>query len=136
MIHSIIHIELQQGPDAAFDQPLRQRLKEQLPDVVLFDFDNFSEESTRQYALDLIGQSHKTAILLQPKADDASFTGLVQFLNRLQLLKHPNLLLLQEGALPPQLEKMLKVVGGSTNYRQVQSDTEAEQLLLEFLSNP
>lgn len=102
----------------------------------MFDFDNFSEESTRQYALDLIGQSHKSAILLQPKAEDASFTGLVQFFNRLKSLKHPNLLLLQAGSLPPQLEKMLKLIGGSANYRQVQSETEAEQLLLEFLSNP
>lgn len=136
MTNSIIHIELHNSPEAAFDHPVRARLQEQVPAAVLFDFDNFSEESTRQYALDLVGQSRKTAVLLQVKTEDVPKTGLVQFFNRLQQLKHPNLLLLQEGNLPAQLEKMLKLLGGSNNYRLVQSPEEAEQLLREFFSNP
>lgn len=136
MTNSIIHIELHKTPDAAFDHPIRKRLKEKAPDAVLFDFDNFSEESTRQYATDLIGQSRKAAVLLQVKATDVPYTGLVQFFNRLQQLKHPNLLLLQEGPLPAQLEKMLSLIGGRSNYRLVQNAEEAEKLLLEFLSHP
>lgn len=136
MTNSIVHIELHKSPDAAFDQPLRNRLQEKMPDAVLFDFDNFSEESTRQYALDLIGQSRKAAVLLQVKAEDVPYTGLVQFFNRLQQLKHPNLFLLQEGPLPAQLEKMLSLIGGSTNYRLIHSHEEAEQLLLKFLASP
>lgn len=136
MTNSIVHIELHKSPDAGFDQPIRNRLQEQAPDAVIFDFDNFSEESTRQYALDLVGQSRKAAVLLQVKVVDVPYTGLVQFFNRLQQLKHPNLLLLQEGSLPPQLEKMLSIIGGSKNYRLVQSDEEAEQLLLDFLATP
>lgn len=136
MTNSIIHIELHKIPDAAFDHPIRNSLKEKVPDAVLFDFDNFSEESTRQYALDLAGQSRKAAVLVQVSAEDVPYTGLVQFFNRLQQLKHPNLLLLQEGPLPAQLEKMLRLIGGSTNYRRVHSQEEAEQSLLDFLSHP
>jgi hypothetical protein len=135
MINSIVLIQLHKTPDVLFEKPFLKEMEEKVPGIVTYDFDNFSEESIRQYALDLIGQSRKAAVMVQVKAEEAPQTGLVQFLNRLQQLKHPHLLMLQEGPLPPPLEKMLKMSGGS-NYRRIQNDDEALLQLQEFLHTP
>lgn len=135
MINSLILIELHKNPEVLFEKSFLKGMEGKVPGLVTYDFDNFSEESIRQYALDLIGQSRKAAVMLQVKADEAPYTGLAQFFNRMQQLKHPHLLLLQQGPLPAPLEKMLKVIGGS-NYRLVQQEEEAQQLLQEFLHSP
>ena len=135
MTDSLILIQINETADASFDKPLLTQIREAAPSVVTFDFDTFSEASTRQYALDLVKQSRSAAVVVEATTKNGPYTGLVQFLNQLQQLKHPQLMLVQKGSLSAQLEKMMKVIGGS-HYRSVNSTKEAESLILPFLENP
>lgn len=135
MTDSLIFIQIVQTERPSFEKPLLTHVKEALPSLVTFDFDTFSEESTRQYAVDLIKQSRNAAVVVEAATDDGPYNGLVGFLNKLQQLKHPQLLLIQQGTLPTQLEKMMKVIGGR-NYKAVNSTEEAENMLVTFLDNP
>lgn len=135
MTDSLILIQINETPDAAFEKPMLSDVGKKVPSLVTFDFDGFSEESTRQYALDLIKQSRSAAVVIEAITDNGPFTGMVQFLNRLQQLKHPQLLLIKKGSLPAQLEKMMKVIGGS-RYKEVETTNEAQHWIITFLENP
>lgn len=145
MTDSLVHIQLIPRPDAAgshpavshtaFDKPLLKEIQQQLPELVIFDFDNFSEETIRQYALDLLKKGRRAAVLVEVQAEDAPHTGLVSFFNRLLQQKHPQLLMVQQGPLPTQLQKMMKVLGGS-NYLQTANSTESKAHILPFLQRP
>ena len=135
MTDSLIYIQITQTAEGPFEKPLLTQAKKAIPSLVTFDFDTFSEESTRQYAVDLLKQSRSAAVVIEAVAEDGPTTGLVQFLNRVQQLKHPQLLLIQKGAVPPQLKKMMKVIGGG-NFKAVTSTEEVEELVVRFLDNP
>lgn len=135
MTDSLILIQLNETPDVAFEKPLLSKVGKEVPSLVTFDFDGFSEESTRQYALDLLKQSRSAAVVIEATTEKGPYTGLVQFLNRLQQLKHPQLLLIKKGPLPAQLEKMMKVIGGS-RYKIVETTEEAQHWIITFLENP
>ena len=138
MTDAVILIQINQSPDASFEKPLLSYIKGASPAVVTFDFDNYSEETIRQYAVDLVSQSQSVAIVVQCKAEKGPFTGLVQFFNRIQQLKHPQLLVLKHGFLPPQLEKMMKIIGGN-KYSEVDtkhSKKEVGDKIISFLQSP
>ena len=138
MTDSVILIQINKSPDASFEKPLLSYIKEANPSVVTFDFDNYSEETIRQYAIDLVSQSRSAAIVVQCFAEEGPFTGLVQFFNRLQQLKHPQLLVLKDGPLPPQLEKMMKVIGGN-KYLAVDAQADPKESgnrIISFLQSP
>lgn len=135
MTDSLILVQLNESPDVAFEKPMLSSLKKKLPALVTFDFDGFSEESTRRYAIDLIKQSKRAAVVIEANVENGPYTGLVQFINQLHQLKHPRLLLIKKGALPAQMEKLLKISGGS-RYKVVETTDEAESLIFSFLDNP
>lgn len=135
MTESLVYIQLNEGIQASFEKPLVKGIRQALPTVVTFDFDAYSEESTRNYALDLLRQSRRAALVVEATSENGPFSGLIQFLNRVQQIRHPRLLLLQLSPLPQQLEKMMKVIGGD-HYRTLKSSAEAEKLLIGFLDNP
>lgn len=138
MTESVILIQINQSPDASFEKPLLGYIKKAYPSVVTFDFDNYSEETIRQYAIDLVSQSRSVAIVVQCFAEEGPFTGLVQFFNRLQQLKHPQLLVLKDGPLPAPLEKMMKIIGGNKYLAvDVQADPqESGNKIISFLQSP
>ena len=138
MTDSVIYIEINRTPDSSFEKPLLRHIKEANPSLVTFDFDNFSEETIRQYAIDLASQSRSAAIVVKCRAEEGPFTGLIQFFNRLQQLKHPQLMILQEGPLPPQLQKMMKIIGGDKYLKADDelSETEFGDQILGFLQSP
>ena len=135
MTDCLVLIQINEQPDVAFEKPLLKVIQEQVPDVVTFDFDNFSEETIRQYALDLLKQSRQAAIVVEAHIAEGPHTGLVSFFNRIMQQKHPRLLLVQEGPLPAPLEKMMKTLGGS-NYRNSSKPTETKEYILSFLKRP
>jgi hypothetical protein len=135
MTDCLVLIQINEQPDVAFEKPLLNDLKQELSQLVTFDLDNFSEETIRQYALDLIKQSRQAAIIIEVQAEKGPHTGLVSFLNGLLKHKHPRLLLIQQGALPAQLEKMMKVLGGD-NYRSSSGTKETKEYVLPFLQMP
>ena len=135
MTDCLVLIQINEQPDVAFEKPLLKDIQEQLPDVVTFDFDNFSEETIRQYALDLLKQSRQAAILVEVRAEEGPHTGLASFFNGILRQKHPRLLMIQEGPLPAPLEKMMKTLGGS-NYRNSSNPTETKEYILPFLQRP
>ena len=138
MTDSVIYIEINRTPNSSFEKPLLRYIKEANPSYVTFDFDNFSEETIRQYAIDLVSQSRSAVIVVKCRAEEGPFTGLVQFFNRLQQLKHPQLMILQEGPLPPQLQKMMKVIGGD-RYRKADdqlAEAKFGDQILGFLRRP
>ncbi len=138
MTDSVILIQINASPDSSFEKPILRYIKEKNPSVVIFDFDNFSEESLRKYAVDLVAQSRSAAIIVQCKAEEGPFTGLIQFFNHLQQLKHPQLLILRDGPLPEQLVKMMKIIGGN-KYRVLEksaSETEVRDQVDSFLKSP
>ena len=135
MTDSLIFIQITKTEEGSFEKPLLANIKKTVPSLVTFDFDSFSEESTRQYAVDLIKQSRSATVVIEATTDDGPYTGLVGFLNKVQQLKHPQLLLVRKGELPPQLDKMMKVIGGR-NFKVVSTTKEAEDLVVRFLENP
>lgn len=135
MTDSLIYIQINERMDASFEKPLLTQVRQVIPSIVTFDFDSFSEESTRKYAVDLLKQSRSAAVVIEATTENGPFTGLIQFLNRVQQLKHPQLLLIRQGTLPPQLEKMMKVIGGR-NYKVVENTQEAGDLVIEFFDTP
>lgn len=135
MTDCLLLIQINKEPYAAFEKPLLKDIQEQLPDVVTFDFDNFSEETIRQYALDLLKQSRQAAILVEAHVAEGPHTGLVSFFNRIMQQKHSRLLMVQEGTLPAPLEKMMKVLGGA-NYRSSSGPAESKEYILPFLQRP
>lgn len=136
MTDSLILIEVNKKLEGStFEKPLLRQMEHEVPSLVTFDFDTFSEENIRQYALDLTKQSRKTAVVVQVNSEEGPHTGLISFFNRLQQQKHPYLMLLKQGPLPAQLEKMMRVIGGA-RYHDIQSMEEAEKQLLPFFDQP
>lgn len=135
MTDCLILIQINKEPYAAFEKPVLEEIKEQLPELVTFDFDNFSEETIRQYALDLLKQSRQVAVLVEAHVAEGPHTGLVSFFNNIMQQKHPRLLMVQEGPLPAQLEKMMKALGGS-NYRRSSNGAESREYIVPFLERP
>lgn len=135
MTDCLVLIQINEQPDVALEKPLLHDLKQELPQLVTFDLNNFSEETIRQYALDLIKQSRQAAIIIEVQAEEGPHTGLIAFFNGLLQQKHPRLLLIQQGILPAQLEKMMKEIGGD-NYRSSSGSKETKAYVLPFLQMP
>lgn len=135
MTDCLVLIQINKEPYASFEKPLLNEIQAQLPEVVTFDFDNFSEESIRQYGLDLLKQSRQAAILVEANVEEGPHTGLVTFFNRIMQQKHSRLLLVQQGPLPASLEKMMKALGGA-NYRKSSGFEESKACILPFLERP
>ncbi|WP_224995572.1 hypothetical protein [Cesiribacter sp. SM1] len=64
MIKSLIYIRIAAEAPAAYTIPLLEELKQQVTGITTFEFDNFSEESIRQYAIELLKQSQRVAIVV------------------------------------------------------------------------
>jgi DNA-binding NarL/FixJ family response regulator len=64
MIKSLIYIRIAAEAPTAYSVPLIEELKQQVTGITTFEFDNFSEESIRQYAIELLKQSQRAAIVV------------------------------------------------------------------------
>ncbi|MTI31643.1 hypothetical protein [Xanthovirga aplysinae] len=68
-METLIHIEVASIHDTTYSHDILQWVKQELPKVVTFDFDNFSEPSICDYAIDLLKQSRKVGIIIHVKND-------------------------------------------------------------------
>lgn len=132
MIKSLIYLRIEDQQPQVYTVPLLQAVKEQLPGLTTFEFDNFSEETLRQYALELSKQSGMLAIVVDIKAGEAPISGLSTFFNRLMKVKPARLLLVLQGE-QPVLQKMMQAIAGEHFYQNL-SGKQVEAQLLDFFS--
>jgi len=66
-METLIHIEITNIKEITYSHDILQWVKKDLPKVVTFDFDNFSEPSICDYAIDLLKQSTKVGIIIDVK---------------------------------------------------------------------
>ena len=132
MIRSLIYIRLVAQQPATYTVPLLEELKRLVPGITTFEFDNFSEESIRQYAAELVKQSEKTAVVVAVEAAGAPLTGLTTFFNRLLKVKPPVLLMALQGE-QPILHKMMHSLAESHFYHKL-PQPKLQELLKDALS--
>lgn len=127
MIQSVIYIRVAAQAPVTYAVPLLERLKELKQGITTFEFDNFSEESIRQYGIELLKQSEQAAVVLAIEAPDAPISGLTTFFNRMLKAKPSRLLMAMQGE-QPLLQKMMQGLGGENFY-----DNPSEEELLGLL---
>lgn len=132
MIRSLIYVRLASKQPLFYTVPLLEQLKRLIPGLTVFEFDNYSEESLRHYAGELLKQSQKAAIVVAADTAEASVAGLGSFLNRLFKTKPPVLLMALQGE-QPMLEKMMQTLGGRHFYHNL-SPEGLQELLKKGLS--
>jgi hypothetical protein len=132
MIKSLIYLRIEDQQPQTYTVPLLQSLKEQLPGLTTFEFDNFSEETLRQYALELGKQSGMLALVVEAKVAEAPVSGLSTFFNRLMKVKPARLLMVLQGE-QPLLQKMMQVIAGE-HFHQNLPVQQLEAQLFDFFS--
>lgn len=132
MIRSLIYIRVTAQQPATYTVPLLEELKVLVPGITTFEFDNFSEESIRQYATELVKQSQKAAIVVEMEAAEAPITGLSSFFNRMLKVKPPVLLMVLQGE-QPVLHKMMHTIAEPHFYHKL-PQPQLKELLQDSLS--
>ncbi|AHM60849.1 hypothetical protein D770_12975 [Flammeovirgaceae bacterium 311] len=161
MIKSLIYIRIATESPATYAVPLLEQLKQEIAGITVFEFDNFSEESIRQYAIELLKQSQRAAIIVAaPEArapmvpaaasetaeealppavqagagteGEAPVSGLTSFFNRVLKVKPPRLLMALQGE-QPLLHKMMKAGAGEFFYHNLQ-EQELKKVLEELFN--
>lgn len=132
MIKSLVYIRIGEQPPVEYAVPLFQALKAQLTDLTTFEFDNFSEESVRQYAIELLKQSGKLAIVVASTASGAPVSGLTTFFNSLMKIKPESMLLVLQGE-QALLQKMMQTIAREHFHHQL-SEEQLKGLLLDYFS--
>jgi hypothetical protein len=64
-LNAVLHIEIVDEQVYTYDKPVLQYVQQHYPGTVVFDFDNRSEATTAGYALQIIADAEKVAIILQ-----------------------------------------------------------------------
>ena len=105
-------------------------IKQKFPGIVIFDFDNYSENYLVDQAIELAENSEKLIVLIQagPKVNTGQAT---RFLNRIFRMKKNKVLVLFEGE-NDILEKMIKIVDENHLILQFNVDKHGD-ILLNFL---
>ncbi len=134
MIQSLLYVRVEQQAPTTYAVPLLEELKQDITALTVFEFDNFSEESIRQYATTLLQQSTKIAIVVVVSEADAPITGIASFFNRLLKIKPESMLLVLQGT-QPTLQKMMEATAKNTSgpgFFQHLPATDLKQLLVQF----
>lgn len=130
-MQSLIYLRLDEQEPTTYSIPLLEALKEQLPELTVFEFDNFSDTNIRQYGADLAKQSQRLAVVVAIAHPEASIAGLTTFFNQMLKNKPESLLLALQGE-QPVLEKMLtalaKANAGPGLYKNLSDDALQEHL--------
>lgn len=131
MIKSLIYIRISEHAPTTYTVPLLEQLKQQIPELTTFEFDNFSEESIRQYVAELIRQSERVAVVVVAESAEAPVSGLTTLFNRLLKAKPSRLLMALEGE-QPLLRKMMETMSGPNFYHNLPEEQLAELLVELF----
>jgi hypothetical protein len=134
MMQALLHIRISAQQPLEWEVPLFGPLRKAYPALTTFDFDNYSEESIRSYAVELLKQSGQVAVVVTVEDPQAPISGLTTFFNRLLKNKPERLLLILQGQ-QPVLQKMMQTIGGE-HFQQGLSAKALEQRLLEFFNRP
>jgi hypothetical protein len=132
MMQVLLHIRISAQQPLEWEVPLFAPLKKAYPALTTFDFDNYSEESIRSYAVELLKQSGQVAVVVEVAQQEAPISGLTTFFNHLLRHKPERLLLILQGK-QPVLQKMMQTIGGE-HFQQGLSAKEVEKRLLEFFN--
>lgn len=132
MMQALLYIRISAQQPQEWKVPLFAPLKEAYPALTTFDFDNYSEESIRSYAAELVKQSGQLALVVEAEQQDAPISGLTTFFNRLLKHKPENLLLVLQGE-QPVLKKMMQTIGGA-HFHQGLPAKELEKRLLDYFN--
>lgn len=135
-MQSLIYLRLDQQAPTSYTIPLLEAMKQQLPELTVFEFDNFSDAHIRQYGADLAKQSQRLAVVVAVAHPDAPIAGLTTFFNHMLKNKPESLLLVLQGE-QPVLEKMMitlaKATAGPNLYRDLSKEA-LNDLLQQFFS--
>ena len=131
MIKSLIYIRISEQAPTTYAVPLLEQLKQQIPELTTFEFDNFSEESIRQYVVELVRQSERVAVIVVAESAKAPVSGLTTLFNRLLKARPPRLLMALEGE-QPLLMKMMETMAGPNFYHNMPEEQLAELLVELF----
>ena len=132
MIKSLIYIRIGEQAPTTYAVPLLEQLKQQVPELTTFEFDNYSEESIRQYAAELIRQSERVAVVVIAENGSAPISGISTLFNKLLKAKPPRLLMALEGE-QPVLKKMMQTIADPYFYHNM-PEKELMKLLVELFN--
>lgn len=104
----LIHIEVANEFSGSYQKPIISWAKEQFPNLVTFDFDNFSEPSIMDYGIDLLKQAEQVIVIIDADTEDKA-GSLVKFMNKLTKEKDKSQLVVLNGN-NQVLEKMAKIL--------------------------
>lgn len=126
----LIHAEATEHvSDIRFHKELIEWTRKELPAVVTFDFDNFSETSITNYGLDLARQADRVLVVIDIK-ESKSLGGLIRFVDQLSRLENKDLRLVLNGK-SAELNKMSKAFG-SRFYKDLSLE-EQQKMARDFL---
>ena len=66
---ALIYIEIIENISHNYEKEIIEWAKHSYPDLSVFDFDNFSEPSMVQYAIQLLESAEKALVIIESKAD-------------------------------------------------------------------
>lgn len=106
----LIHAEATEHvSDIRFNKELIEWTRKELPVVVTFDFDNFSETSITNYGLDLARQADRLLVVIDI-LESKNLGGLIRFVDQLSRLQNKDLRLVLNGK-STELSKMSRAFG-------------------------
>ena len=96
MHHTYIWIQLLEKNKIAYESPLCRWVKDHVPELLVFDFDNYSDKYLIDGAINLLTGNNK--IIIEIDATENVETGSVtRFINKLVRINNNRLLVIQHG---------------------------------------
>ena len=127
----LIHAEVSDHVgDIRFHKALIEWTKKEIPSLVTFDFDNFSEKTIIHYGIDLARQADRIMVVIDV-SEGTNLGGLTHFMDQLIRLTDKNLKVVINGK-QDQLHKMASILGD--RYLQDLSLPQQKKLIKDFLS--
>ena len=128
----LIHIDVDQSiHEMHYHKPVVEWTRTQLPRVVTFDFDNLSETSVSNYAIDLMNQADQLFVIIDVNIDK-NLGSITRFVDGLTRQKGKSVILLLNGqsALLQQMGATL----GERNFKTNLADDDQKDLIMSFFN--
>jgi nucleoside-triphosphatase THEP1 len=128
-MQAAIYFQIVSGTAYTYEKPVLSRLKQLVPELVVFDFDTQSDGLMARYAIELLEKAEKAVVILE--LQEAQATGLITFLEKVIACQNKCMVLLYGRH--PLVQKMLKLL--STD-RLIEADRDDKfmQKAVQFLS--
>jgi hypothetical protein len=130
MIKTFIWIQVREQAKIAYQNSLGLWLRPRIRDLIVLDFDNYSDSYLVDKTIEMIKTSGKIVVLIE--AEELDHCGqITKFLNKLIRIGHKNILILFNGR-NSIIEKMLKIIDKDQLITEFNMDKQGD-ILLNFL---